>query len=200
MSDLIVIQPRLLTVPVASVVAIKPEEAYALLAAWGHKLNQDGEKLRPFRSEAWALEIDGNPVSVAVSASICSDHVTGHRAKKVNGGPKGAIVRIPVRWERVEVVELARLGSDPAHNWATRPMLRLWREVFARRWSCWPVKAAVSYSHNRYHDGELYRFDGWDLINDRCGSSGGGTYSRQRRATDAVHGRKSLWDWRYPDA
>jgi hypothetical protein len=37
----------------------------------------------------------------------------------------------------------------------------------------------------------------WELIRDDAGSSGGGTWTRQRNATDATQGRKRLWLWRY---
>ena len=156
--------------------AVPVTEVNDLLLEWGHNL---GPVQRPFRQEGWALELDGEPVSVAVSASIVSATVK-HLA-------------------RTEVVELARLCTDPAHRWATRVMLRLWREVAAPRWACWPVRAAVAYSQNRYHDGHIYRFDGWRLADEAAGSNGGGSWSRRRLATDAVHGRKRLWIWEYSD-
>jgi hypothetical protein len=156
-------QPRLLDVPLAELSVVSVTEVNELLAAWGHRL---GPIHRPFRMEAYALTQHGRPLSVAVSASTVSSHVAGwlDLANKER----------PVRFHRQEVVELARLASAPDAAWATRVMLRLWREVCARRWACWPVRAAVSYSHNVLHAGGLYRFDGWVRINDRCGSSGGG--------------------------
>jgi hypothetical protein len=102
-----------------------------------------------------------------------------------------------VRFACREVVELGRLCSAPDARWSTRPMLRLWREVAAPRWPYWPVQAAVAYSQNGRHQGDIYRWDGWTRISDNCGSSGGGAWSRKRYATDAVHGKKSLWLWRY---
>lgn len=168
------VQPRLLTVPVAGVLPITPDEANDHLVAWGHKL---GPVNRPFRMEAWALEVDGRPVVVAVSASAVSDTVAGFR--------------------RTEVVELARQCAAPGCAWANRVMLRLWREVLAPRWDCWPVKAAISYSKNGMHKGDLYRFDGWEKVTETAGSGGGGSWSRPRYATDAVHGPKTLWLWRY---
>lgn len=182
-----VAQLRLLDAPLASVVVMEPAEANDLLVEWGHRL---GPVHRPFRMEAYALVLHGRPISVAVSASTVSSHVAGWMdpTKKED----------PIRFGRQEVVELARLASAPDALWATRVMLRLWREVCAHQWACWPIRAAVSYSHNVLHAGDLYRFDGWRKINDRCGSSGGGTYSRPRYATDAVHGRKSLWVYEFP--
>lgn len=153
-------------------VPIRLEEANALLTEWGHYL---GPIRRPFRSEAYALDVDGEPVAVAVSSSIVSSTVAGYRCQ--------------------EVVELSRLCSRD--RWATRVMLRLWREVCAPRWACWPVRAAVAYSQSSRHDGSLYRFDGWELVSESAGSSGGGAWSRKQYATDAVHGRKRCWVWRY---
>jgi hypothetical protein len=101
---------------------------------------------------------------------------------------------------RGEVVELGRLCAAPEDRWATRPMLRLWREVAAPRWPHWAVSAAVAYSQNARHAGDIYRWDGWTRISDNCGSSGGGAWSRKRYATEAVHGRKSLWLWQYGGA
>lgn len=168
--------------PIAAVEPVDLARANLLLARWQHNL---GPVHRPFRSEAWTLNVLGEPVAVAVTTSTVSEHVTG-----ADHGQ-------PVSLQRSEVVELARLCSDPAQRWATRPMLRLWRETCATRWQCWPVAAAVAYSQNRRHAGDIYRWDGWTLINSDCGSSGGGSWSRKRYATEAVHGRKTLWLWRY---
>lgn len=200
MGETVSTQLRLLTVPIVGLVAMgaghadEIAEANDLLVRWGHKL---GKVERPFRQEAYALEVDGVPISVAISASTVSKTVRGALTRKVNGGKRGETFEVPVCYRRTEVVELARLGSDPAYPWASRVMLRLWRSVLAQRWDCWPVVAAVSYSHNRYHDGELYRFDGWELINERCGSRGGGNHSRLREDDDAVYGPKRLWLWKY---
>ena len=172
------------SMPVAGLSAADPDWVNVLLKRWGHNL---GPVKRPFGSQAWSLDVDGVAVAVAVSVSTVSAHVIGTE----NGQP--------VRLERGEVVELGRLCADPAQRWATRPMLRLWREVAARRWGYeyWPPIAAVAYSQNSRHQGDIYRWDGWTRISSACGSSGGGTWSRKRSATDAVHGRKSLWLWRY---
>jgi hypothetical protein len=168
------VAPRLLDVTMAGLYPVEVHEANALLVEWGHKL---GPCHRPFRQEAYALELDGRPVAVAISASIVNGPVAG--------------------FERDQVVELARLGSE--NRWANRVMIRLWREVCAPRWKNWPVLAAVSYSHNAMHSGNLYRFDGWEKIRDDAGSTGGATWSRTRKNTDAVYGKKSLWVWRYAE-
>lgn len=166
------VAPALFPMPLVGLYPTTLEEANRLLVEWGHRL---GPVNRPFRSEAFVLELDGHSLAVSVSASIVSAKVAGYHRK--------------------QVVELARLAGEP---WATRVMMRLWREVCAPRWHSWPVHAAVSYSHNAMHRGDLYRFDGWERISDNCGSSGGGSWSRPRYATEAVYGKKTLWLWRYP--
>lgn len=144
-------QPVLVPGAVAGLEPIPLADANSLLAAWGHYL---GAVHRPFGSDAWALQIDSRPVSVAVSASAVSATVAGY--------------------QRGEVVELARLCSAPESRAFTRPMLRLWREVAAQRWPYWPVRAAVAYSQTRRHEGDLYRWDGWRLVTESAGSTGGG--------------------------
>ena len=167
-------QIPLLLIPLMGLYPISLEEANSFLVLWQHRL---GSVNRPFRSEAFILKLHEQPISVAVSASIVSAMVAG--------------------FSRQEVVECARLCSSPEHPWATRIMLRLWREVCAPLWKSWPVKAAVSYSHNAHHKGDLYRFDGWEKISDNCGSNGGGAWTRKRYASDAVYGQKTLWLYRY---
>ena len=94
-------QPRLATIPIVALMPINMADANTLLEAWGHYL---GACARPFRQEAYALELDGEPVSVGVSASIVSSHIE--------------------QWRRDQVVELARLCSAPNAAWATRVVLR----------------------------------------------------------------------------
>jgi hypothetical protein len=154
--------------PVAEFATVPLEDANGLLADWGHELGPIG---RPFGSQAWVLNIDGEPVSVAVSASTVSETAGGYH--------------------RSQLVELGRLC--PRERWANRVMLRLWREVAAPRWPYWTPLAAVSYSLNSRHDGQLYRFDGWTKVRDDCGSSGGGRlvaeavrHRRRARGQDAV--------------
>jgi hypothetical protein len=167
--------PRLITYPLVGLQPVSVDYANLLLVRWQHRL---GEVHRPFRSEAFVLELDGRPLSLAVSASAVSATVAG--------------------FDRGEVVELARLCSAPDAAWASRVMIRLWRAVCAPRWASWPVKAAISYSQNAHYRGDLYRFDGWEKIREDAGSSGGGAWSRKRYAGDAVYGKKTLWLWRYP--
>lgn len=167
-------QPLLFLEPIAGVYPAPMPEVNRLLTLWGHRL---GAIRRPFHSEGFALLVDQRPVAVAVSTSIVNGPVAGYT--------------------RQQVVELGRLCAAPGNTWANRVLLRLWREVCAPRWACWPVLAAISYSHNAMHRGDIYRTDGWRKVSAACGSSGGGTWSRPRAATSPLAGRKSLWVWEY---
>lgn len=146
-----------------------------LLDRWRHYL---GPCRRPFGRQAWCLQVEGQPVAVAVSASAVSSHIVGPGDERLS---------------RRQLVELARLCS--AEPWATRVMLRLWRELAARAWPYWRVDAAIAYSLNQRHEGRIYRFDGWARLTNRAGSAGGGTWSKRRSADDPARGAKSLWLW-----
>jgi hypothetical protein len=150
------------------------DEANALLVEWGHYLDECD---RPFRNEAWVLDVMGVPVSLAITSSIVSTTVAG--------------------FYRNQVVELSRLATKPGERWATRVALRLWRECAARRYLPWTPTAAIAYSKNDRHDGRTYRFDGWTKVTDTAGSSGGGTWSRKRSSGDSESGAKTLWLWRF---
>ena len=168
------VQPVLFPLPIVGLDPLPMALVNDLLERWGHRL---GSCHRPFTQQGWGLSHQGKVVSVAVSASVVGAIVGGYK--------------------RGELVECARLCSAPGQSWATRVMLRLWREACACLWPDWEVLAAISYSQNAHHRGDIYRFDGWTRMSEDCGSSGGGTWSRQRSATDAVSGKKTLWLWRY---
>lgn len=154
--------------PIAVFDAIDNTEADDALRQWGHWL---GGCNRPFGRQSFGLFVAGSLVSVAVSAST------------VNGTCGG--------WPRGQVVELARLCSEPSQRWATRVTLRLWRELAPRSWgsSYWPVVAVVSYANAVRHKGDIYRFDGWTKVADVKGSGGGGTWTRPRKDGEP----KSVW-------
>lgn len=176
-------QLPLLHLPLCGLYPCDIAVANALLIAWEHRL---GRCSRPFGQQAFSLQLQGQPVSVAISASLVSTTISGTNKAGVR-----------VSYRRGEVVECARLCSAPTAPWATRPMLRLWRQVCAPLWPYWPIQAAVSYSQNAHHRGEIYRHDGWERIHSACGSRGGKAWGRTRYATDVVYGKKSLWVWRY---
>lgn len=169
-------QLALMSVPLVALTAIPMANANMLLVDWGHNL---GGVKRPSPMQAFALELDGHPISVVVSAFTVSNNVAGY--------------------DRTDVVECARLCSAPGKGWATRLMLRMWREVCGPRWPYGPVKAAISYSQNAHHTGNIYRFDGWEKLTDKAGTTQDGTQKWNRGAanTKRPQGSKSLWIWRY---
>jgi hypothetical protein len=162
--------------PVVALTEVHPDQANALIVKWDHEL---GWCDRPFGMQGWVLDIDGEPVSAAISASIVSTTAAGY--------------------SQFELVELARQCSPPGNRWANRVMIRLWREACARRWPHWPVKAAVSYQLNANHDGALYRFDGWRKVTETAGADCGpnATWSKKRGPDDPRSGRKTLWVWEW---
>ena len=160
--------------PIATFDVIDGVRADAALVAWGHYL---GACDRPFGRQSFGLEVAGELVGVAVSASTVGVTCGGY--------------------PRDQVVELARLVTNPSHRWATRVGLRLWREIAPKCWSSeyWPVIACVSYSDSTKHRGDIYRFDGWTKVADVPGSSGGGTWSEAKPRT-----AKAVWVYRLPEA
>jgi hypothetical protein len=152
--------------PMASFDVIDNSYADMLLVQWGHWL---GGCNRPFGRQSFGLLLEGlGAISVAVSASTVSATCGGYK--------------------RQEVIELARLCSDPEYRWATRVMLRLWRELAPPAWPHWPVRAVVSYSNALRHGGDVYRFDGWKKVADVRGSAGGGNWTRHKLMEP-----KSVW-------
>lgn len=172
-------QPRLFVEPMVALMPVDMATANDLLIRWGHRL---GTVNRPSRQEAFVLESHGRAVSLATSGIIMSNEVAGY--------------------QREEVIELSRLCTDPAESWATRVMLRLWRTHCAPAWSCWEVHAAVFYSQNSQHKGDVYRFDGWEKIREDAGMTsprGTSPKTRNRYATPEALGKKTLWLWRYTE-
>lgn len=168
------VQPMLFAEPIAGLYPLTMREANALLTAWSHRL---GPINRPFHSEAFALFLDQQLIALAVSTNAMGNPVAGY--------------------VRNEVVELGRLCAEPENHWANRVMLRLWREACAPRWPCWPVRAAISYSHNAMHRGDIYRTDGWELVKENAGATSGSNHGRPV-ADMRFAGKKRLWRWIYP--
>jgi hypothetical protein len=164
--------------PPVSLERLDADHGNYLLTAWAHPL---GACERPFRQEFHGLYVHGSLVGVTVSASTVSATVRdGDRT-----------------WRRAEVVELARIARHPEQPWVLRPLLRLWREVLAPAWPCWPLSAAVSYALPGT-SGDLYRFDGWRRVGPVRPSGGGGSWTSSAPAANAVaDGVKTLWIHEY---
>lgn len=152
--------------PLATFDVIDDALADRLLVEWGHWL---GGCNRPFGRQSFGLDLrDAGIVSVAVSASTVNVRCGG--------------------WDRQRVIELARQCSHPAHRWATRVCIRLWRQLAPQCWTYWPAEALVSYSNSNRHTGDVYRFDGWKKVADVKGGVAGGSWSRGK-----VYEPKSVW-------
>lgn len=166
--------------PVA-VIPIEKSKGNELLDRWGHSL---GPCNRPFGQDHWALVVNGCLTSVAVTASTVSPTVTDEAGRV---------------WPRKEVAELARICTKPGENWATRPMLRFWREVLIHRWTHWPVSMAVSYA-TPGKAGHIYRHDGWVRVREvkRSNPGAGSTWSKPSATDTMGDGRKTLWVYRHP--
>lgn len=162
---------ELFSLPLIGFVGIENVLADAALVEWGHWL---GGCNRPFGRQSFGLMLNGDLVSVAVSASTVNARCGGYR--------------------RSEVVELARLCSHPDHRDLTRPALRLWRKVAADLWPHWTATAYVSYADATRHKGDIYRFDGWRKVAD---VRGGSKVNHGRRVSVAP---KTVWAFDLPAA
>lgn len=150
------------------------------LNQWMHPL---GPCDRPFGQEQWGMFVRGKPVAVAITASIVSPSIRDEQQ---------------IEWPRNEVVELARIGRSLSAPWAMRPMLRLWREVFATEWAHWTPQLAVSYALPGY-SGNIYRFDGWTKVRvvKRSAPGKSSTWSKASATDQIGDGRKTLWAWHF---
>lgn len=145
------------------------EDANRALVAWGHKMGPLN-RVDFGQQAATGLLHDGQLVAVA-----CTD---GLVREAVGGCP----------WlTRETCVELARLCA--VRPGLCRVALRLWREFtwpqFNRSW-------AVSYQDANLHNGDTYRFDGWQRVRLNKGAT----------STDQRTGRKGrdLYVWVWPQA
>jgi hypothetical protein len=138
--------------------------ANGCLVEWGHKmgpLERGNESGKHF-----ALFENGRPVAVTMQSSLIRECV--------GGGQKSLT--------RANTCELSRLCAERPH--LCRVALRLWREFV------FPLLGydhVISYQDADLHNGNTYRFDGWQRI----------AYSHS--GTDARSGRKGrdkwIWAW-----
>ena len=150
--------------PMVSFDSIELEEANDLLMRWGHKM---GPCCRG-NSRGWshALRHEGRPVAVTVTANLIRE--------RVGGAP----------WlTRETSVELARLCAERSN--LCRVALRMWREFVL---PTLPYRYAMSYQDADLHNGNTYRFDGWQRV------------ARARSGPDTRSGRpgRDKWVWVWP--
>ncbi len=143
---------------------IEAGAANALLVKWGHKM---GALERPFPSRFFALSFQGHPVCIVAHSCLIATHVGGGLS----------------RLTRENTIELSRLCSS--RPGICRIGLRLWREAVLPGLN---VSHAISYQDADLHNGNTYRFDGWQ----RAGKSRSGPDTRSGRAG------RNKWIWVYP--
>lgn len=152
-------------IPAVTFEEIDLAAANKCLVAWGHKMgplergNQSGVH--------YALMHEGRPVAVAMTSTLIRE--------RVGGGL--------VHLTRENCCELSRLCAERAG--LCRVALRLWREfVFPAT----GYDYAISYQDADIHNGNTYRFDGWE----RAAFARSGPDTRSGRP-----GRnKWVWVWR----
>lgn len=127
--------------PMVAFNPISLDEANRLLTQWGHKM---GPCVRG-NARGWshALIHEGKPVAVTVTATLIRERVGG-----------GA-----VHLTRKSSIELARLCAE--RSGLCRVALRIWREFV---FPALGYQFAVSYQDADLHDGNTYRFDGWQRV------------------------------------
>jgi hypothetical protein len=144
---------------------VKLSEANGMLEAWGHQmgpLNRGNQGA----VACHALIYQGEPMAVTTASTLI--------APVVGGG---------CDWmTRGNTLELSRLCA--ARPGLCRVALRLWREfVFPSL----PYEWAMSYQDADLHNGNTYRFDGWQMV------------GRARSGPDTRSGRpgrdKRVWAW-----
>jgi hypothetical protein len=126
--------------PMVSFEAVELREANRMLTDWGHKMGpcERGNQ----RGWSHALFHAGNPVAVTIAATLIRERVgNAHHLTREN------------------TIELARLCA--ARPGLCRVALRLWRE-FA--FPAMGYQFAMSYQDNDLHNGNTYRFDGWQKV------------------------------------
>ena len=154
--------------PLCSFEGIELEEANACLIAWGHKMGP----LKRGNQGAWchALFHEGRPVAVTTASYLISANV--------GGGLK--------HLRRENTVELSRLCAERPH--LCRVALRIWREFVFPTLN---FQYAMSYQDADLHNGNTYRFDGWQRHGTLLHS---GTDTRSGRPGRS----KYVWTWNAP--
>ena len=148
----------------AAIVSFEPVPlgvANGLLEMWGHKMGEC--KRGDSKGLSHALMHNGRPVAVTITSSLIRE--------TVGNAP---------HLTRSNCIELSRLCAE--RSGLCRVALRLWREfVFPSLGYEW----AISYCDADLHNGNTYRFDGWERI------------AFARSGTDSRSGRlgRNKWVW-----
>lgn len=139
-------------------------EANELLTLWGHRMGPANRGNQG--ADCHALSFNGNPCAVTTAHTLIMPRV---------GNCPWLI--------RENTIELSRLCAE--RSGLCRVALRLWREfVFPSLGYQW----AMSYQDADLHNGNTYRFDGWERV------------GRSRSGPDTRSGRegRDKWVWAWP--
>jgi antitoxin VapB len=150
--------------PLVTFEEVSREEANRLLDSWGHKMGP--MERGNMAGVHYALLHDGRPVAVAMAATLIRECVGGGMQHLT----------------RENTIELARLCAE--RPGLCRVALRLWREFV---FPLMGYQYAISYQDADLHNGNTYRFDGWE----RVAFSSSGTDQRSGRKGR----RKWIWLW-----
>ena len=153
--------------PLACFDAISLERANSALVEWGHKM---GAMKRPQfgNDRAHGLFHSEQLVAVAITSGLVRERVGGGLSHLT----------------RANTLELSRLCAD--RKGLCRVALRLWREfVFPEL----GVPVVISYQDADLHNGNTYRFDGWERVG-YCRA--GGADPRTGRPA------RNRWVWAWP--
>lgn len=145
--------------------AIPLADANRCLREWGHRM---GELNRPNYSGEWChgLFYEGQLVAVTTASTLIRERVGGLATRT-----------------RENTIELSRLCA--ARPGLCRVALRLWREfVFPSL----PYPWAISYQDADIHNGNTYRFDGWQKFPRKL-------HSGVDRRTGRVGRDRFVWGW-----
>jgi len=152
--------------PLVEFTDISLRDANTLLAAWNHKMGE----LNRGNQGAWChvLLANGEPQAVTTASNLI--------AANVGGGLK--------ELTRENTVELSRICA--VRPGLCRVALRLWREYV---WPTLGYEFAISYQDADLHNGNTYRFDGWQRVGQPA-----------RSGTDTRSGRpgRTKWVWLWP--
>lgn len=156
---------RSLFSPLASLEEISLGTANKALREWGHKMGACNRPANYGWLACHGIYDRDDLIAVMVSAYLIRENVGGHKLLT-----------------RENTVELARLCACRPH--VCRMALRMWRELIFPHL---PYQVAISYQDATLHTGDVYRFDGWQMI----GRSNSGFDKRSGRPGR----KKKVWAW-----
>ena len=150
--------------PVVALTECTLDQANVLLVLWGHRM---GPLHRGNQGAVCHVLLNGShPVAVTTASNLISP-VVGN-----------------ANWlMRENTIELSRLCAERKD--INRAMLRLWREFVFPTLN---YQYAMSYQDADIHNGNTYRFDGWERV----------AYSSSGPDTRSGRKGRNKWVWQWP--